>query len=284
MGKGQVLVIHGQKTIIVLVNRLKMVLVGIVRYLKWMFLAFLLGNFSSPVFAQTIFWEDFDSYRGEGFQANPVAGQLDSDFWSISGLSDGDLDFGGSETSGDYARGSSYGGARTGGIYGFELGENSGDYILGAQATGTDFTPGSIQLRFTNTTGGDLQGLIVSYDIAIFNDADRSNSFNFAHKDDSGDTFTAIPALDYTTPEASDSSPTWKTIRRTTTITGITLAAGDDYFLQWSLDGVGGTGSMDQFGLNNVLISAIPEPSTYALFFGSIALGIAIWRKRRRAA
>ena len=254
------------------------------RYLKWMFLAFLLGNFSPLVSAQTIFWEDFDSYRGGGFQANPVAGQLDSDFWSISGLSDGDLDFGGSETSGDFARGSSFGGARTGGIYGFELGENSGDYILGVQATGADFTPGSIQLRFINTTGGDLQGLIVSYDIVVFNDQERSNSFNFAHKDDSEDTFTAIPDLNFTTPEASDSTPAWKTIRRTTTITGITLAAGDDYFLQWSSDGVGGTGSMDQFGLNNVLISAISEPSTYALFFGSIALGIAVWRKRRRAA
>ncbi len=278
------MVFHRQKKIIMLENPLKMNFVGIVRYLKWMFLALLLGNISSRVSAQTIFWEDFDSFRGGGFQANPVAGQLDSDFWSISGLSDGDLDFGRSETTGDYTRGTSFDAARTGGIYGFELGENSGDYILGVQPGGADFTPGSIQLRFTNTTGGALQGIIVRYEIAVFNDQDRSNSFNFAHKDDSGDTFTAIPALDFTTPETADSSPTWKTIRRTTTITGITLAAGDDYFLQWSSDGVGGSGSMDQFGLNNVLISAIPEPSTYALFFGSIALGIAIWRKRRRAA
>ena len=256
---------------------------GMVRYLKWTFLALILGNFSSWVSAQTIFREDFDGFHGGGFQSDPVAGQLDSDFWSISGLSDGDLDFGGTETSGDFSRGASSGAARTGGIYGFELGENSGDYILGVQASGSDFTPGSFQLRFTNTTAGTIQGIIVRYEIAVFNDQGRSNSFNFAHKDDSGDTFTSIPVLDFNTPEIADSSPSWEITRRTTTITGITLAPGDDYYLQWSSDGVSGSGSMDQFGLNNVVISAIPEPSTYALFFGSIALGIAIWRKRRRA-
>ncbi len=254
-----------------------------IRFLKWILIALFLGNFFSLLSAQTIFWEDFDSFRGAGFQADPVAGQLDSDFWSISGFSDGDLDFGGTYTTGDYSRGTSFGPARTGGIYGFELGENSGDYILGIQPGSTDFAPGAIQLKFTNTTGDTLRGIIVRYEIAVLNDQERSSSFNFAHKDDIGDTFTSIPALDYSTPETSDSTPAWKTIRRSTTITGITLAAGDDYFLQWSSDGVSGTGSMDQFGLNNVVISAIPEPSTYALFFGSIALGVAIWRKRRRA-
>ena len=256
---------------------------GMVRYMKWMFLALILGKFSSLVSGQTIFRENFDSFLGGGFQSDPVAGQLDSDFWSISGLSDGDLGFGGTETSGDFARGTSFGATRTGGVYGFELGENSGDYILGIQPGSSDFTPGSIQLRFTNTTGRALQGIIVRYEIAVFNDQGRSNSFNFAHKDDSGDTFTAIPVLDFNTPEIANSSPSWEITRRTTTITGITLAPGDDYYLQWSSDGVSGSGSMDQFGLNNVVISAIPEPSTYALFFGSIALGIAIWRKKRRA-
>ena len=120
---------------------------GMVRYLKWILLALILGNFSSSVSAQTIFREDFDSFRGGGFQSDPVAGQLDSDFWSISGLSDGDLDFGGTETSGDFSRGTSFGAARTGGIYGFELGENSGDYILGVQAAGSDFTPGIVSAQ-----------------------------------------------------------------------------------------------------------------------------------------
>ena len=260
-----------------------MVIFGHVRYPIWILLALLLGKFSSPGYAQTIFAEDFDRYRGEGFQPDPIAGQLDSDFWSISGLSDGDLDFGGSAISGDFARETSFGAVRTGGFYGFQLGEGSEDYILGVQPTSSDFSPGSIQLRFTNTTGADLQGIIVRYEIAVFNDQNRSNSFNFAHKDDSGDTFTAVPTLDFTTPETAAGTPTWVITRRTTTITGITLAAGDDYFLQWSSDGVSGSGSMDQFGLNNVAISAIPEPSTYALFLGAIALAAAILRIRWRA-
>ena len=253
------------------------------RYLHCILLALLLGIFSTPGYTQLIFWEDFDEYRGEGFQSTPGSGQLDSDFWSISGLSDGDLEFGGTKISGDFSRGTSFGAVRTGGLYGFEMVEGSGNYILGVQPTGSDFSPGAIQLRFTNNTGADLQGIIVRYEIAVFNDQQRSNSFNFSHKDDTGDTFTAVPSLDFTTTETGDSSPTWEITHRTTTLTGITLAAGDDYFLQWSSDGVSGSGSMDQFGLNNVAISAIPEPSTYALFFGSLALVVAIWKKRRRA-
>jgi len=37
-------------------------------------------------------------FDGSGFQATPSSGQLDSDAWSISGFSDGDLAFGGTQT------------------------------------------------------------------------------------------------------------------------------------------------------------------------------------------
>ena len=240
---------------------------------------------TSWVSAQVIFTEDFDSFDGSGFQSNPTTGQLDSDFWSITGLSDGDLAFGGTRTTGDYAKETDFDSVTGGGIYAFELGQDSGDFILGVQPIGLDFTPGDFTLKFTNDTGSTLDGIIVSYDIAVFNDRGRSSSFNFAHKDDSGDTFSAITSLDFTTPTTADTSPqSWTTTTITTTITGITLTDGDDYFLQWSSDDVGGSGNRDQFGLNNVVVSAIPEPSTYALVFGSIALGIALWRKRRQAA
>ncbi len=257
---------------------------SVMRYLKIILSALAIST--SWVSAQIIFSEDFDGFDGSGFQSNPTTGQLDSDFWSITGLSDGDLAFGGTETNTDtdFTRGTSTGGVSTGGIYAFDLGNNSGDYILGVQPIGADFAPGDFTLKFTNNTGSTLDGIIVSYDIVVYNDQGRSSSFNFAHKDDSGDTFSAITSLDFSTPQDADSSPTWTTTAITTTITGITLTDGDDYFLQWSSDDVGGSGSRDQFGLNNVVVSAIPEPSTYALVFGSIALGIALWRKRRQAA
>ena len=110
------------------------------------------GNFHLMGLRTNYFFGDFDGFDGSGFQSNPTTGQLDSDFWSITGLSDGDLAFGGTRTSNDYARGTDFDGATAGGIYAFELGEDSGDYILGVQPTAADFTPGDFTLKFTNNT------------------------------------------------------------------------------------------------------------------------------------
>ena len=80
---------------------------------------------------------DFNEFNGSGFSPSPAVGQLDSDVWAISGLSDGTLDFGGTAATGDFARGLSTGNVTTGGIYAFDAG--SLNIILGAQPTSTDF-------------------------------------------------------------------------------------------------------------------------------------------------
>jgi hypothetical protein len=53
---------------------------------------------------------DFTGFMGSGFAPDPAADQLDSDTWAVTGLSDGDLDFGGTAVTGDFARGSTTGG------------------------------------------------------------------------------------------------------------------------------------------------------------------------------
>ncbi|MEM7054316.1 MAG: hypothetical protein AAF446_07170, partial [Pseudomonadota bacterium] len=95
----------------------------------------------SPVKAQTtLFEEDFSGFTGTGFDANPSAGQLDSDVFIVTGFNSGTLDFGGSATSGDFARGEASGGVTTGGIYAFDIG--AGNRTFGIQPGGNDFTPG----------------------------------------------------------------------------------------------------------------------------------------------
>jgi len=88
---------------------------------------------------------DFDSnvsgvnngqYDGSGFDPSPSVGDLDSDAWATSGMSDGTLNFGGTITSGDHARGTSTGGEITGGFYAFNIG--GGDYTFGIQPGGSD--------------------------------------------------------------------------------------------------------------------------------------------------
>ncbi len=74
--------------------------------------------------------EDFDGFNGAGFQPTPVAGQLSSNEFAITGLSAGPLNFGGSRTlgSGDfvYTRGPTNGGVTTAGIYSYQPFGSSG--------------------------------------------------------------------------------------------------------------------------------------------------------------
>ncbi len=46
-----------------------------------------------------------DKFTGTGFQANPTAGQLDSDSWASAGWSSGTLPFGGTQASDDFRTG-----------------------------------------------------------------------------------------------------------------------------------------------------------------------------------
>ena len=46
----------------------------------------------------------FTSFDGTGFSTSPSSGQLNSNEWRVTGMSDGDGSFGGGFTSGDFAR------------------------------------------------------------------------------------------------------------------------------------------------------------------------------------
>jgi hypothetical protein len=58
------------------------------------------------------FTENFQTYTGTGFAPAPAAGQLDSDLWASTGMSDAPTaPFGATFTTGDFARGVSPAGA-----------------------------------------------------------------------------------------------------------------------------------------------------------------------------
>jgi len=174
--------------------------------------------------------EDFNTFTGSGFSPTPAAGQLDSNTWIVTGLSEGSMSFGDTKTSGDFARGTSNGGVGTGGVYAFETG--SGNRILGVQPGGADFTPGTFRLKRTNETGSAVTEVTVNYDIWTYNDQDRSNSLNLAYSTDCTN-YTAVPALNYATPTTADASPAWVKTPRATTIT-VNLATGAPFCLQWT--------------------------------------------------
>jgi len=197
------------------------------------------------------FTEDFETFTGGGFAPNPAAGQLDSDWWAITGLTDGDLLFGDTQTTGDFARGQSTGGVGTGGLYAFDVG--GGNTILGVQPTGGDFTPGEFILRLQNSSGVTVTQLQIAYNIWYNNDQPRSNSLSFAYSLDNVG-YTPVAALDFTTPPAADGLG-WQTVPLSTTITGLTIPISNVFYLKWTGDDLSGSGSRDEYGLDNIQVS-----------------------------
>lgn len=195
--------------------------------------------------------EDFTGYTGTGFSPGATGTDLDSNIFICTGASSGAVAYGDTKTGGDYGRGTSNGDVSSGGIYAFDT-DGAGDMSYGVQPTSNDFTPSTFEVRILNTTGAALSNFTVSYDIKVNNNEPRSNSYNFGYSNDNA-TFTAVAALDYTSPAAADALG-FVTIPRTTTIT-TTVADGAYLYLQFSSDDVSGSGSRDEFGLDNLVVS-----------------------------
>ena len=202
--------------------------------------------------------EGFQAIDGSGFAPNPAAGQLDSDFFRYDGASDSTLAYGGTATSGDGARGLDVdGGVGTGGIYAFELSATSNRF-LGIQPGGSDFTPGFIEYRYQNTSGGVEDQLFVSYTIWSNNDQARSNSLTLSVSAD-GVSYTDIPAADFATVEAAAAGEGFISENRSGisllgALGGITLANGDYLYIRWSTDDISGSGSRDEIGIDSITI------------------------------
>lgn len=239
---------------------------------------------------------DFTGFTGAGFQANPTAGQLDSDDWASTGMSEGDLAFGGSRTvaPGDYARGTTSGGVTAGGFYAVTNITAATGVSFGIQPIGNDWTPGTLTLQIRNNTGVTLDSISVGYDLFVRNDEDRSNSFNFSYAVgplNSPGAFAASgsPSDSFTSTAGADGLG-WVSQRSTATLTTIAtqISNGQSIFLRWSGDDVGGSGSRDEFAIDNITfsgITAVPEPSSFALLSlaGCAAWGMAYRRRVLRA-
>lgn len=200
----------------------------------------------------------FDGFTGAGFAPVPAAGQLDSDNIIVEGLSDGDQSWGGTYTTGDHARGASTGGVTTGGVYA----GSDGDTFLMLQPAGSDVTPGAIVLRWNNMTGGTITTLGIRYDVLVFNDQDRANSFNCEFSMD-GSSWTSIGPLATTTPELGDGMPVWtRTTMPGATSYGLVTSIPDlgTFYLRWATDDVSGGGSRDEIGIDNIQVTAITYP------------------------
>jgi len=195
---------------------------------------------------------DFSGFQGQGITTTPSAGQLDSNDWRASGLSDGDTHLLGNHTSGDYARGVSNGGVRTGGLYAFDTG--GGNIALGGQATGSDLSPGEIALRVLNDTGHTVDQLSLSYELYFYNDGTRSSLFGFGYSPEPG-IFLDVPELTQVSQEQPDTNSQWVLSSLAFQMSDLNLSDGAFLELIWQIDDFSGVGGRDEFALDNIKIT-----------------------------
>lgn len=212
--------------------------------------------------ANTAYTVDFDgtvagvsngAWAGTGFQPAPAAGRLDSDAWQVTGWSNGNLAFGGTRiTAGtDYTRGASVGGIAVAGMWSFSGGAITGN-ALGFQPGVSDFEPGTVVLRVQNNTGSTLTAFDVAYNVFWNNDQAGSSNFNFSYSSDNV-TYTAVPALNLTSPTTADGFG-FTINPRSTTLSGLSIANGSYVYLRWRSNLVSGT-TRDEFALDDISVT-----------------------------
>ncbi|NND93418.1 MAG: hypothetical protein HKN45_01055, partial [Flavobacteriales bacterium] len=200
-----------------------------------------------------------NAFDGTGFVPNPTAGQLDSDAWSINGLNDGDMTYGGSYTTGDYARGDASTPVTSAGVYFAEL--SPSDRALVIQPSGSDLTPGTIELRCLNQTGQFINSISLSYEIHVRNDQDRSTDFHAGIRTERMGDYTDISdgkilasQLEYTS-DAANSGPNFVQVDRDHTFTGMIIDPGEFFYIVWETDDNSGSGSRDELALDDIVIN-----------------------------
>lgn len=197
------------------------------------------------------------TFNGTGFQPAPTAGRLDSDAWASTGWSNGNMTYGDTRvtTGTDFCRGTTAPGnniVSTGGIYSMG-GTGITGRALGFQPGATDFTPGNITLRVQNNTGFTLTRLDLSYVVYYRDDQGRSSAFNVRYSTDDV-TYTDLPALDVVSP-VGPAGTAWVANPRSTTIGGVSIPNGGYFYIRWRGLDVGGTGSWDEFALDNIVVT-----------------------------
>jgi hypothetical protein len=219
------------------------------------------GTTNPPQDQPVTFQVDFDGatddvvaedFAATGVMSQPIAGQLDADAWSVTGFSDGDLDFGQEADSGDLARGSSDGGVSTGGLYAFEIGE--GNTAMGVQPTASDFAPGSVCLRLPVPEAG-IDSLRVDYTLLVFNDQDRSTRWDVAVSTDMA-SWVDLVDLGVNTAMDADPEPAWTATARSASIAGDELVPepADYLYVRWASQDDAGSGGRDECAIDDVVV------------------------------
>lgn len=207
---------------------------------------------------------DFDGFKADSAAAPGAIGGINTNWFAIKGFTGtnavNNVDFGTINNSPKLKLGTSSGGATTGasptasGIYSFRTDINdTSDRAFGFQSTANDLTPGSIYFKIKNTSGQTINSLIFSFTLEVKNNENRANNVQLYHGLDS---LAANLGGTYVSPAAADASPVWIDTTFVLNLLNINLAVNAEYYFLIKTDDVSGSGSRDEFAINDLAIFA----------------------------
>lgn len=196
--------------------------------------------------------------------------------------------FGGTSAAGAISRGvestAGWGTSGLGVVTGVTSGPNFGNAI-GFRPQGGSTDNAAIFLRVQNTTGSTVTSWKLDYNLYYIN-IGVATSGAFAYSTDGGASFSSnVSALGFTTlgtntvttPTVSD----WTLISLAETTISASVANNDYLILRWALGNDVASGNMNRLAIDDISVTAVPEPTTWALLAGSLTT-LVIFRRRRR--
>jgi hypothetical protein len=184
--------------------------------------------------------------------ASPAVGQLDADAWAVvaDGATTGAAASFPGSLSANFTTFTSAGSSNTG----LGMSNISSDREFAILPSGSSATPGSLTLRITNNTGITLNELVIAYNIRAFNDQGRANKVEFWYSStNAASSYSEHTASEFTSTETASS--TFETASRSITLSGLSVTNGSSYFIRWFFDDVSGSGSRDEFFLDDISIT-----------------------------
>lgn len=152
------------------------------------------------------------------------------------------------------------------------------DRLIATSPTG--FTGAAIQLSLNNVTGGALSSVQLSYDIHRFTTVSAVNElpgYWLFTSLDNGSTWTNFSPLNSTIESVPNTLGT--TVVSTTTLTlGTPWATDTTLLIRWVDDNAFQTSPDQIIGLNNVVITPVPEPTS---LFTIVSVASLAYRARR---
>jgi hypothetical protein len=186
--------------------------------------------------------EDFNSFCGTHASLPPGTG-VSKD--GLSGMSPDDSDF----------RGISRGNVTTGGCYAWETA--TGDRALGFQPTVDKFTPGWVEAAFSNSSDRAYRFLKIKFDAVCLNNENRSSTLQLEMHLASG-RIVRVTEAQYESEEAAAISASWTRTQRSGRIEiPEPVESGQSFILRWVGNDKGGSGSRDEYGIDNIEVKGL---------------------------